>query len=181
MLVANLIGTSPTQGVSNVNIIGFPCTSMLEILKMESAHPDLIPLLGYSHREAADDQLRSKYQKALQSSLSKSTERLELIRMLRDISSKVTSAAKDYKIAVAEAERAEAIGLKLKAMVAEVKSSGSQIEQIEFEAIVLRNQADLEQYKERCARFRQSLIDLAGLEVFTKFEQSLKPEPKHVI
>lgn len=181
LLVALFLeGDSGTQVNSKVILTGFPCTTQIEILKMEAAHPDLISMLGYSHRAAADDEVRAKYQKALQSIPSKNTERAALFRKLRDTSSRAIGAARDYKIAVAATERAEEILRKLKTTVAEVRSSQTQIQQIELEGVLMRYEADLEESKERCMRFRQSLIDLAGIEAFTKFEKSMKAEHKPV-
>ncbi len=177
ILVASALNeNSGAQAIGKVNISGFPCTTLIEILKMEAAHPDLIPLLEYSHREAADDQLRSNYRKALQSIPTKDNARLMLNIMLRKISSKVSRAALDYKMEFANAERAETNLLKLKATVAEVISSQTQIEQIKLNAVLQWKELDLEACKQKLERFRQELIDLAGIEAVTKFDESLKPK-----
>ncbi|MBS1955622.1 MAG: hypothetical protein JST89_15675 [Cyanobacteria bacterium SZAS-4] len=180
MLVALILnGESGTHAVNKANTTGFPCTTMIEILKMEAAHPDLIGMFGYSHREAADDQLRSKFQKLLQSNPSKNAE--SLIRMLRDHSSRMNGAAKDYEIGAVDVQRTEERLLKLKEMVAEVRNSQTQIEQIKLESILREKESDVVACKQKFKRFRQVLIDLAGINAVTQFDQSLSPEIKHVI
>ncbi len=182
MLVPLILnGDSGAQADSKENIAGFPCTTLIEILKLEAAHLDLIPMLSSFRRDAVDDRLRSKYQKALQSISSKPTEREMLLRMLQDILSKVMGTYRNYQIEVAEAEHTKADLEKIKEMIAEIRGSETQIEQIKLDTVLRTRESDLERCKERCKRDRQSLIDLVGAEAVTKFDESLKPELKHEI
>jgi len=99
-----------------------------------------------------------------------------LYQMVRNIAEKVTETYRDYKFHVRRIDTAQVRALKLQNMVRDARAGQDATEQIEMEYWVDRAQADVEEAAYAARRYRQSLIDLAGIEAVCKLDQSFEDQ-----
>ncbi len=101
---------------------------------------------------------------------------ISLYMLVRGTADKVTENYRDYKKFIRKINRAEKSSEKVESLVAEVRSAQDAIKQIESDYLIDKAQGEVEEAVADARRYRQSLIDLAGVEAVNKLDLALKDQ-----
>lgn len=104
------------------------------------------------------------------------TQAIILYQMVRGIADKLTEHYRDYKFRVKSIDYAQARTMKLQNLIQDARAGQDAIKQIEMEYWMDKAKTDIEEAVYIARRYRQSLIDIAGIEAVDKLDQSFQEQ-----
>lgn len=101
---------------------------------------------------------------------------ITLYKMVRETADNLTEKYRDYKKYVRRIDRAQTTTAELQNMIQEARAGQDAAKQIEMEYTLAKSKGDIEEAVYDARRYRQSLIDLAGVEAVNKLDQALQDQ-----
>ncbi len=101
---------------------------------------------------------------------------ISLYKMVRDTADKVTETYRDYKKFMRKVDRTQTCVGDLTNMIQDARAGQDAAKQIEMEYTLSKAKGDVEEAIYDARRYRQSLIDLAGVDAVEKLDQSLQDQ-----